>query len=79
MEELYNMIGVDNQKASLNLLIDIKTNLLLNRRLLIEVLSKLEDQNKDSTFDRSLDDYDEIRKKIIDHLPKILMNIEKSA
>ena len=77
MEELYNMIGVDNQKATLNLLIDIKTNLLLNRRLLSEVLSKIDGEEKETILAKSLDEYDTIREKIVEHLPKVLMETEK--
>lgn len=71
------MIGVDNQKATLNLLIDIKTNLLLNRRMLSEVLSRLDCEEKEHILAKSLDDYDMIREKIVEHLPKVILDDEK--
>lgn len=72
MEDLNKMLSVDVNKATLNLLIDNKADILINQKLLVQILAHLENRSIDEIQANIKTKWPEVRQAIVDDLPKVI-------
>lgn len=72
MEDLNKMLSVDFNKATLNLLIDNRTDILINQKLLVQILAHLENRSIEEIQDNVEKKWQEARQAIVDDLPKVI-------
>jgi hypothetical protein len=72
MEELNKILGIDFNKAVLNLLIDNRTDILINKELLVRALSHLENKDADEIYKHLEAVRVNTRQKIVDSIPKLI-------
>ena len=73
MEELNKMLGVDVNKSTINLLIDNRTDILINQEMLVQILSHLESRDKNEIYHNIETKRGELRQSIVDDLPKLMV------
>jgi hypothetical protein len=57
----------------LNLLIENRTDILINQQILVQILSKIDGRDKDDIYENIDKERDGMRKQIVDGLPKLLI------
>ncbi len=72
MDDLNKMLGHDFNKCALQLLVNNSADLLMNRKLLIRIITNLEKVDE-STINEEIDkSIPGLRKLVVDNLPKVL-------
>ena len=73
MDELKKMLGVHFKRTTLDLLIDNRTDILVNKELLVRILSHLEGKEPAEIYKSIKKRRTETRQRIVDALPKYLI------
>jgi hypothetical protein len=72
MEELNKASADDLNKVSLNLLIDNRTDILINKELLVRILSHLENKGTEEIYDDIEDMRMQTRQRIVNALARAM-------
>ncbi len=72
MSELNRILAADFNKAALNLLIENRTDILINKELLVRVLSHLENKEPEEIYSELDIIRANTRQRIVDDIPKVI-------